>query len=124
MDLHLTVSGALTGDMFIAAILDAFPQYEDCVVEAIDAMDALHPVSCALLAHSEAGVEGRRFEIVPFERYFGHIPFAFSPERVTWDSLQECRPGADMGRGVRARAAQLFRLIAAMPAGAPAVPAT
>ena len=73
----------------IAALLDAFPHHEERVVAAIDAVDATHPVACALLAHKDVEVSGRRFEIVPFERYFGHIPFAFSREAVTWDAVEE-----------------------------------
>jgi hypothetical protein len=112
MDLHLSVSGALTGDMFIAAILDAFPHHEERVVAAIDAVDAAHPVACALLAHKDVEVCGRRFEIVPFERYFGHIPFAFSREAVTWDQVEEWLRAAEIKPVVRAHAAKLFQLIA------------
>ena len=112
MDLHLSVSGALTGDMFIAAILDAFPHHEERVVAAIDAVDAAHPVACALLAHKDVEVCGRRFEIVPFERYFGHIPFAFSREAVTWDAVEEWLRAAEIKPAVRAHAAKLFELIA------------
>jgi hypothetical protein len=112
MDLHLSVSGALTGDMFIAAVLDAFPLHEERVLAAIDAVDAVHPVSCALLDHLDAEVSGRRFEIVPFEKYFGHIPFAFSKDRTTWDSAREQLRAAQIRPAVRAHAAKLFELLA------------
>ena len=112
MDLHLSVSGTLTGDMFIAAVLDAFPHLEERAVAAIDAVDAAHPVACALLAHTDIELSGRRFEIVPFERYFGHIPFAFSRESVTWRSVGEWLREAEIRQSVRTHASKLFDLIA------------
>jgi hypothetical protein len=111
MDLHLSVCGALTGDMFIAAVLDAFPRHEERVVAAIDAVDAVHPVSCALLDHLDAEVSGRRFEIVPFERYFGHIPFAFSKEGMTWDAVREQLRAAQIRQAVRTHAAEMLELL-------------
>ena len=112
MDLHLSVSGALTGDMFIAAVLDVFPQHEESVVAAIDAVDAAHPVACALLAHRDVEASGRRFEIVPFERYFGHIPFAFSREAVRWDEVEKWLGAAEIKQAIRTHAAKLFELVA------------
>jgi pyridinium-3,5-bisthiocarboxylic acid mononucleotide nickel chelatase len=38
LQLHLELAGGLTGDMFLAAVLDAFPQFEDRVSAAIDAV--------------------------------------------------------------------------------------
>lgn len=123
MDLHLSVSGALTGDMIIAAILDAFPQYEELVVAAIDAVDGAHPVACALLAHANVELTGRRFEIVPFERYFGHIPFAFSPQDVTWDSVNGWLREAHIRSAVRQHAAKMLELIALSESRIPALAA-
>jgi hypothetical protein len=117
MDLHLSVYGALTGDMFVAAVLDAFPLHEERVVAAIDAVDASHPVSCALLDHVDNQGSGRRFEIVPFERYFGHIPFAFSRERTTWQSAREQLRAAQVHHAVRAHAAKMFQSLAAESVG-------
>jgi pyridinium-3,5-bisthiocarboxylic acid mononucleotide nickel chelatase len=112
MDSHLSISGALTGDMFIAAVLDVFPQHEESVVAAIDAVDAAHPVACALLAHRHVEMSGRRFEIVPFERYFGHIPFAFSREAVRWSEIEEGLRAAEIKQGIRRHAGKLFELVA------------
>ena len=66
MHLHLNLSGGLTGDMFIAAVLDAFPRFEQRVIAAIDALDDSYPVVCSLLAHSGGEMSGHRFEIEPF----------------------------------------------------------
>lgn len=104
MNLHLTGAGALSGDMFIAAILDAFPHFEDRVLGTIDALDALYPVACSLEAHVGAGSAGKRFDIQPFDRYFGRIPYAFADERAGWLTLHEWLDGAEMAESVRAHA--------------------
>ena len=112
MDLHLNLSGGLTGDMFIAAVLDAFPRFEARVIAAIDALDAPYPVVCSLVACSDHGVTGHRFEIEPFDKYFGHIPLAFPREPASWEAVRERLAGAGIGAGVRARAAKIFELLA------------
>jgi hypothetical protein len=112
LDLHLNLGGGLTGDMFIAAVLDAFPQFEQRVVAAIDALDAPYPVACSLVAHSNYEISGHRFEIEPFDKYFGYIPFAFSQERATWESVRERLTAADIKPGIRTHATRIFELLA------------
>ncbi|HEX3913484.1 MAG TPA: nickel insertion protein [Steroidobacteraceae bacterium] len=121
MDIHLNLAGGITGDMFIAALLDAFPHFEDPVISAIDALDAHYPVNCSLIAHCDSEVAGRRFEIEPFDRYFGYIPFA-SPvnsqgdsnvfERETWESVRANLDAAQVAPGIRSHAIRIFELIA------------
>src|SRR5258708_17000726 len=95
--------------MFIAAVLDAFPEFERRNLAAIDAMDAPYPVACSLLAHADYEVNGHRFEIEPFDKYFGYIPFAFSQERASWESLRERLIAADIQAGVRAPPTRTFQ---------------
>jgi uncharacterized protein (DUF111 family) len=51
--LHLELAGGLTGDMFLAAVLDAFPQFEARVAASIDAVEEACPVICSYDAHTE-----------------------------------------------------------------------
>ena len=111
LDLHLNLSGGLTGDMFIAAVLDAFPRLEARVIAAIDALDGPYPVVCSLVAHSGQEVAGHRFEIEPFDKYFGRIPLAFPQEPSCWDWVRERLLGADIGAGVRMHATKIFELL-------------
>jgi pyridinium-3,5-bisthiocarboxylic acid mononucleotide nickel chelatase len=111
LDLHLNLSGGLTGDMFIAAVLDAFPRFEARVIAAIDALDAPYPVICSLVAHSGDGVTGHRFEIEPFDKYFGHIPLAFPQEPARWESVRDRLVGAEISAGVRTHATKIFELL-------------
>jgi uncharacterized protein (DUF111 family) len=111
LDLHLNLSGDLTGDMFIAAVLDAFPRFEARVIAAIDALDAPYPVVCSLVAYSDHDVTGHRFEIEPFDKYFGYIPLAFPQEPASWESVRERLVGAEIGAGVRAHVTKIFELL-------------
>jgi pyridinium-3,5-bisthiocarboxylic acid mononucleotide nickel chelatase len=111
LDLHLNLAGGLTGDMFIAAVLDAFPQFEQRVIGAIDALDAPYPVVCSLVPHADREVTGHRFEIEPFDKYFGHIPLAFSREPACWESVRARLIAAEIGRPVRAHATAIFEML-------------
>jgi pyridinium-3,5-bisthiocarboxylic acid mononucleotide nickel chelatase len=122
LHLHLNLAGGLTGDMFIAAVLDAFPRFEAQVMAAIDALDAPYPVVCSLVAHSDYEMTGRRFEVEPFDKYFGYIPFAFpvlshgdciSHELATWDSVRERLNTALIEPSVLAHAIKIFELLVA-----------
>jgi uncharacterized protein (DUF111 family) len=111
MDLHLNLSGGLTGEMFIAAVLDAFPRFERRVTAAIDALDADYPVVCSLVADSHNDITGHRFLIEPFDKYFGRIPLAFPQEAIRWESVRERLIAAEIGADVRAHATKIFELL-------------
>jgi hypothetical protein len=111
LHLHLNLSGGLTGDMFIAAVLDAFPRFEQRVIAAIDALDDPYPVVCSLVAHSDYEVSGHRFEIEPFDKYFGHIPLAFPQEPVRWASVRDRLIAAEIRPEIRAHTTKIFELI-------------
>ena len=50
MQLHLDPLGGAAGDMFAAAMLDAFPQHTEA---AVAAASSLAPVSCRLIEHRD-----------------------------------------------------------------------
>lgn len=118
MHLHLNLSGGLTGDLFIAAVLDAFPRFEERVIASIDALDAPYPVVCSLIAQSDAEMSGHRFEIEPFVKYFGHIPLAFPQEPARWESVRERLSAAEIEPEVRAHAIRIFELMVRAEASA------
>jgi hypothetical protein len=111
LHLHLNLAGGLTGDMFIAAVLDAFPRFEQRVIAAIDALDSPYPVVCSLAPHADSELTGHRFEIEPFNKYFGYIPFAFSQERAG-ESVRERLLAAEIPSGIRLHAARIFDMLA------------
>jgi len=66
MQIHLDALGGIAGDMFAAALLDAFPEQESGVLASIRA--ALPEVSCELVRHNDGILSGRRFLVAHRER--------------------------------------------------------
>jgi uncharacterized protein (DUF111 family) len=111
MDLHLMAAGTFTGDMFIAAGLDAFPRLEGRVLAAVDALDALYPVSLSLEPHGDFEVSGRRLTIEPFDKYFGRIPHAFVEGAGNWRSIRQRLDDAHLPANALTHARKIFELI-------------
>jgi pyridinium-3,5-bisthiocarboxylic acid mononucleotide nickel chelatase len=98
LQLHLELAGGLTGDMFLAAVLDAFPQFEDRVSATIDAVEDAVPVVRA------------------FAYCAAYEPFTF---RSVCDRLNR----ASIDQAVRAHSRNLLRLLAGVQSAAHGVDA-
>lgn len=61
MQIHLDAIGGMAGDMFAAALLDAFPEHEAGVLASVRA--AARGADCALIAHNDGVLQGRRFVV-------------------------------------------------------------
>jgi len=125
VELHLDPVGGLAGDMFIAGVLDAFPEYEAAVVRGIDVMSGAHPVACSLEQYGDRVLNGHRFVVESFTKHFGHIPFAFQPshEHTSWRSIRHRLQEAGLSEGVRRHATAIFELLAQAEALVHGVPA-
>ena len=111
MHLHLDAVGGVAGDMFIAAVLDAFPDLRDGMLRAIRAAGLPDQISCRIVEHRDAVLTGLRFLVdIPAQppRFVGahdhrHTPFAEIRERLSSSSLSS---------GVKQRAIHIFTLLA------------
>lgn len=66
--IHLDPLGGIAGDMFVAALLDAFPELEDTVRNSIDQLSLGPDGECRLELHNDGTLVGRRFLVgVPAE---------------------------------------------------------
>jgi uncharacterized protein (TIGR00299 family) protein len=63
MHLHLDAVGGVAGDMFIAAVLDAFPDLREPMLEAIRAAGLPAEVTCEIAAHRDHALAGLRFVV-------------------------------------------------------------
>jgi uncharacterized protein (TIGR00299 family) protein len=61
LDIHLDPLGGLSGDMFVAALLDAFPEHWPHVQSAIASLKLGAEGECRLAPHSDHAFAGRRF---------------------------------------------------------------
>ena len=63
MHLHLDPVGGIAGDMFIAALLHAFPAFGAGLDDALSKVGLPPGARCALLAHHDGVLSGRRFDL-------------------------------------------------------------
>ena len=61
MDIHLDPLGGLSGDMFVAALLDAFPEYWPRVQSTIASLNLGAEAECRLAPHRDHTFAGSRF---------------------------------------------------------------
>jgi uncharacterized protein (TIGR00299 family) protein len=70
MQIHLDPVGGVAGDMFIAALLSAFPELQEGVLRAV--RRAAPQVDCRLLRHNDGILDGQRFEVTLRDAHSGH----------------------------------------------------
>jgi hypothetical protein len=111
MHIHLDAVGGVAGDMFIAAMLDAFPDLRDGMLAAIRAAGLPAEVHVGLAEHQDHALTGLRLrvieprvaELMVAAHHHPHTPFADIRAH-----LQACA----LTPAVRARAIGMFTLLA------------
>ena len=112
MHLHLDPVGGIAGDMFIAALLDAYPELS-AGLDAVLGKVGLPPgARCAVLAHHDGVLSGRRFELsLPADSaapYSGH----HHPPHVGLAAIRAAIAAMGLDVAVAARAAAIFEILA------------
>jgi pyridinium-3,5-bisthiocarboxylic acid mononucleotide nickel chelatase len=112
--LHLEPIGGVAGDMFIAAMLDAFPHFTDGLLGAIGSVGLPPTVSCSLVEHHDHGLVGHRFRVqeVP-ARHRSIVAAQTSAHRhVSLREICERLDRSSLPEGVSRRAKDIFWLLA------------
>jgi len=104
MHIHLDPLGGIAGDMFVAAILDAWPELAAGLGEAVTAAGLPEGWTAAAVAHSDGTLAGTRFDVRGPARSRPSGAFAAIRERLRHSSLTPT---------VAARAIAIFGLLAA-----------
>lgn len=63
MHIHLDALGGVAGDMFVAAMLDAFPEFAKTVATNLGLVDLDDDVQCETCAHDDGVLAGHRFMV-------------------------------------------------------------
>ncbi|MSO69428.1 MAG: LarC family nickel insertion protein [Alphaproteobacteria bacterium] len=113
MHIHLDPVGGVAGDMFVAALLDAFPEHERAVVEAVRAVTQGEAVA-RLVAFKDHALAGHRFEINVAKAPHDH---------ATLSDIEAKLSTASLPPPVRARARAIFALLAAAESHVHGIPA-
>ncbi|MGP1678462.1 MAG: LarC family nickel insertion protein [Burkholderiales bacterium] len=111
MHLHLDPVGGIAGDMFIAALLDAFPGLSAGMDAALAKVGLPSGARCALVAHNDGVLCGRRFELsLPADsaapgtgRRHDHVGLA---------AIRAAIAAMGLDAAVAARAAAIFAVLA------------
>jgi uncharacterized protein (TIGR00299 family) protein len=99
--IHLDPLGGIAGDMFVAALLDACPQFAE---GAIEAAHLLAPVTCSVTPHRDHALAGHRFTVTET----GHAQH----HHAHWADIRQAILGSALTEAVKTRAIAIFTLLA------------
>lgn len=106
MELHLDLVGGLAGDMFIAAMLDLFPEQEAGLQDSLGRTGGLLAgVTARLAPHNDGVLAGRRFLVEPMGGAGGH-------DHIAWRRIREGLEASELDLAVRDHAIAIFRHLA------------
>lgn len=127
MHIHIDPVGGMAGDMFVAAMLDAFPSMEPVVQAAVRAAGLPERFRCDLAPHADHALTGRRFVVVEATHDHAHIDehghahedahgHEHAPDRAhghrPFSDIRAALNTAPLDQGVRDRALAIFTLLA------------
>ena len=86
LHIHLDPLGGVAGDMFAAALLDAFPAHQDA---ALGAARTLAAATCRVVPHHDGTLTGLRFKVDAPEEPHGHADWTAIRHRIESSALPE-----------------------------------
>lgn len=114
MHIHLDPVGGLAGDMFAAAMLDAFPDLADPLFAALSGLERLAGVECRIAPHRDHVLTGSRFTVTRPNGHGSGKPHGAEPHhhstpfRLIRSELSE----SGLSPEVKARAIAIFEILA------------
>ena len=103
--IHLDPLGGVAGDMFVAALLDAFPAE---VEGAAHAAATLSGAACRLVPHDDGTLTGRRFVVDAAEQHGHHHHHG----HVHWSAIRDSIAHAALPERVKHHATAIFTRLA------------
>ena len=107
MHIHLDAVGGVAGDMFIAALLDAFPEHRQGMLESIHAVIPPKDLTLSIEAHRDHALTGLRFEVADRA-----AAGARNHRHTTFREIRQRLDSAPLAEPVCAIAIDIFTLLA------------
>jgi uncharacterized protein (TIGR00299 family) protein len=125
LDIHLDPLGGWSGDMFVAALLDAFPEFWPQVSAAIAALDRGAEAECRLIPHRDHVLTGSRFIVAadakpdhPAAHTYHHDDHAHghrdhaAHSHTAWADIRDRLARSGLEADVKKHAIAIFALLA------------
>jgi uncharacterized protein (TIGR00299 family) protein len=107
MHIHLDAVGGIAGDMFIASVLDAFPDLRDGMLAAIRASGLPADIDLRIDEHADHALTGLRFSVE--EAHHLHAP---EHKHTSFRQIRSMLESAPLDTGVRTNAIGIFTRVA------------
>jgi hypothetical protein len=105
MHIHLDPVGGIAGDMFAAAMLDFYRDWQAPVCEALRGSGLVPGLDVRALQHNDGCLTGHRFEVTEPTR-------SFNPGHRHWRDIRERLNESKLDSAVKQRAVAIFELLA------------
>ncbi|HEX7810366.1 MAG TPA: LarC family nickel insertion protein [Burkholderiales bacterium] len=115
MHIHLDAVGGMAGDMFIAAVLDAFPHLRDGMLSAIAAAGLPEQIHVGIAEHRDHALTGLRFRVVE-PKETGALATAAHHPHTPFAEIRAQLQASPLAPSVRQRAIGIFTELAIVEA--------
>lgn len=109
LHIHLDPVGGIAGDMFVAALLDAFPEHAGGAIAAVRAAGLGEDIGIERQPYRDEVLVGSRFAVT---RDHTHMPGEDGHRHVHWCDLRARLLTAPLEAAIGARAVAIFELLA------------
>ena len=75
MHIHMNLVGGIAGDMFIAAVLDLFPDLEQPMLQTLSDVEILHRVAAQSVEYNDSVLRGKKFTVQGTDSNHHHARF-------------------------------------------------
>jgi pyridinium-3,5-bisthiocarboxylic acid mononucleotide nickel chelatase len=114
--IHLDPIGGIAGDMFVAAVVDTFPDLAPGLLEELDKLPLPDTIDVRIVEHRDTVLRGRRFDVdaphVDNDHAHPHGDHGARHTHVSYRSIVALLREAPLRESVRERACALFASLA------------